>query len=363
MRPAPKGAAGVMLGLLLAVLGACTATPAPEPVPTDDRVGRSQATIEAVVGSDEVPGCSAAVGNDGEVVWQGVRGVAVEEPATPITPDTTFDIGSVSKQFTALAVATLADRGRLSLDDVVAEHLDGYPPWAEKVTLSQLIHHTGGVPDMDGLAVAAGVSGEMELSFDDVLQVIKEGATALEFEPGSRWAYTDTGYLLLAAIVEDVTHQPLAEYLQQTFFAPLDLTMTVGPPLQDPTRTRSYRAGANGRFEIIDTNADLRGASGIRATPTELVGWADNYRTGTVGGQLVTAPESTAVSGGFEDSRYGFGILISPDLTLWHSGDTGGFHTAFGVSADRAWALAVACNSVGLDPWTIFEPLGEIWGP
>ena len=69
------------------------------------------------------------------------------------------------------------------------------------------------------------------------------------------------------------------------------------------------------------------------------------------------------MSGAFENSRYGLGILISPDQTLWHNGVAGGFHTAFGVSADRAWAITVACNSVGFDPWTIFEPLGEIWMP
>lgn len=363
MPPAPRRTAGVLLTMLLALTAGCAVTPPPEPSPADDRVVRSQAALDSVVGSGSLPGCSAAVGNQGQVVWQGVRGVAVVDPATPLTADTTFDIGSVSKQFTALAVATLADRGRLSLDDPVSKHLDGFPPWADEVTLSQLIHHTSGIPDIYGLSVAAGVSWEMELSFDDLLQVIKEGAPVLDFEPGSQWAYSGTSYLLLAAVVEDVTGQSLAEYLQQTFFAPLDLIMAVGPALQDPTRTRSYRAGANGRFEIIDINADHRGSIGIRATPTELVRWADNYRTGTVGGQLVTVPGSDAVSGAFENSRYGLGILISPDQTLWHNGVAGGFHTAFGVSADRAWAITVACNSVGLDPWTIFEPLGEIWMP
>lgn len=361
MRSAPRRTAGLLLTVLLALAAGCAVTPSPEPTPADERVVRSQAAVDSVVGSGSVPGCSAAVGHEGQVVWQGVRGVAVVEPSTPLTADTTFDIGSVSKQFTALAVAILADQGRLKLDDLVSKHLNGYPSWADEVTLSQLIHHTSGIPDVDGLAVAAGISSEMELNFDDLLQVIKEEATVLDFEPGSQWAYSSTSYLLLAAVVEEVTRQPLAEYLQQTFFAPVGLSMTVGPPLQDPTRTRSYRAGANGQFEIIDTNADFRGATGIRATPTELVRWADNYRTGRVGGQLVTVPESTAVSGGWENSRYGFGILISSDQTLWHSGDTGGFHTAFIVSADRSWAIAVACNSVGLEPWKILEPLGEIW--
>ena len=105
-----------------------------------------------------MPGCSAAVGNEGAVVWQGVRGVAVVEPTTPLTADTTFDIGSVSKQFTALAVALLAEEGRLSLYETVADHLDRYPAWAGQMTLSELIHHTSGIPDY---TLAAGFTKEL----------------------------------------------------------------------------------------------------------------------------------------------------------------------------------------------------------
>ena len=98
--------------------------------------------------ADIEPGCSAAVGERGQVLWQSQRGLAVLQPESPITAATAFDIGSVSKQFTALAAALLAENGRLSLDDTVAEHLDGYPDWAGQVTLSQLVHHTSGIPEI-----------------------------------------------------------------------------------------------------------------------------------------------------------------------------------------------------------------------
>ena len=352
-----------MLALICA-LTACTYGPEPNLLVRDDRPARSQAALDEVVGTvTSTPGCSAAVANDGKVVWQGVRGAAVLEPLTEITVDTTFDIGSVSKQFTALAIGLLAEQGALSLADHLSDHLDSYPGWADEVTLEQLVHHTSGIREIDLLATDAGVSGEMELSFAEVLAVIAKYGTELDFEPGTEWAYSSSNYLLLAAVLEQVTGQSLPEHLQRTFFDPLELTMTVGPPLNDPGRTRSYRAGANGQFEIIDLNADARGATGIRSTPAELARWADVYRTGQVAGTLVTDPATDAAPGAPENGRYGHGIIISPESFLWHSGDTGGFHTAFGVSPDRHWSGAVSCNAVGLDAWKIFDTLAEIWAP
>lgn len=335
--------------------------PPPDPAPGDDRPARSQAVLDAAVGTGPVPGCSAAVGREGTVLWRGAQGVAVVDPESAITTDSTFDIGSVSKQFTALAVALLAQQGRLSLDDPVAKHLDGYPEWADEVTLTHLVHHTSGVADIDDLLGVVGISPEMEVSFTDLLAVIAEKAPALEFRPGSQWAYSNSNYLLLAAVAEEVAGQPFGDQLRQVFFDPLDLPMVLGPPLNDPDRTRSYRVGATGKFEIIDTNGDARGATGIRATPSDLVRWADVYRTGTVGGPLVTEPDPDAADGAYENSRYGLGIFIGEDGELWHDGGTGGFRTAFAISADRTMASSVTCNSIDHDPWKILEELVPIW--
>ena len=112
--------------LCVLVVGGCSQPiRAPEQSPSSDPGARSQAALEELVVAAHEPGCSAVVGRRGRVLWQGQRGLAVLQPATPITAETTFHIGSVSKQFTALAAALLAEEGRLSLDDTVAEHLDG----------------------------------------------------------------------------------------------------------------------------------------------------------------------------------------------------------------------------------------------
>ena len=213
------------------VVGGCSQPiRAPEQSPSPDRGARSQAALEElVVAPDTEPGCSAVVGERGRVLWQGQAGLGVLQPATPITAETTFHIGSVSKQFTALAAALLAEDGRLSLDDTVAEHLDGYPDWAEQVTLSQLIHHTSGIPEVIKLMSLRGTELDTKASREDLLEAIREVKT-LDFEPGSQWAYSNSNYLLLGLIVEQTSGRPLATHLAQTFFSPLDLTMALEPP-------------------------------------------------------------------------------------------------------------------------------------
>ena len=359
-----RGLPTALGGLLVLVLcAAATCSPRPEPglLVRNDRPTRSQRAVDDVVGRDTVPGCSAAVGERGKVIWQGHRGLALVEPAAAITEHTAFDIGTISMQFTALSVALMAKQGRLSLDDTVAEHLDGYRSWAGRVTIDQLIHHTSGVPDIVPLMRARGVAEETEARRSVLLDALAEVST-LDFEPGTRWAYSDSNYLLLGAIVEKQTGSSLGRHLDQTFFDPLDLSMSLNWP-GPADRSRSYRGYPDGRFEIADVAWEAPGLSGIRATPSELVRWGDVYRTGAVAGTLVTDPARGSVDGAYDDNDYGLGILIAPDQVLWHDGYAGGFHSIFGVSADREIAIAVTCNSVSIEPSDIAEPLVGIWDP
>jgi CubicO group peptidase (beta-lactamase class C family) len=168
--------------------------------------------------------------------------------------------------------------------------------------------------------------------------------------------------VLLGLIVEQTSGQPLREHLAQTLFAPMGLALGWRRPGSTPAGTRSYRADAQGQFEVADLGWDVSGASGIWATPADLIRWADVYRTGVVGGKLVTQPQKDAVDGALDNnSRYGLGIIIGPDGVLWHNGDAGGFHSAFLVSADRDHAIAVACNSNGIEPFDIAHALVRIW--
>jgi len=122
---------------------------------------------------------------------------------TPISPETSFDIGSVSTQFTATAVLLLANQGKLSTSDPLSKHLEGLPSWSRTVTLGQLMHHVSGIPDYLGLLAARGIAFEEKTSREHVLKLISE-VEFLNFKPGSRWEYSNSNYPLLAMVIEKI---------------------------------------------------------------------------------------------------------------------------------------------------------------
>ena len=226
-----RGAAALLLAVLFALVATgCSAHGAdPVPTPTDSLAARSQAVLDQAVVAD-APGCSAAVGEHGKVLWQGVRGMADLESGTPISPDTLFDVGSVSKQFTATAVLLLANQGKLSTSDPLSKHLTGLPSWSRTVTLGQLMHHVSGIPEYLQLLEARGLTSfpfEEKISRKLELKVISE-VEFLDFKPGSKWQYSNSNYLLLGTVVEKVSGQQLPEFLQRNIFGPLQLHMVVG---------------------------------------------------------------------------------------------------------------------------------------
>jgi CubicO group peptidase (beta-lactamase class C family) len=328
------------------------------PSRSHDWASRSQAVIDALVQPDE-PGCSAAVGVEGEVVWEGVQGVADIDQGRRITPETVFDIGSVSKQFTATAILLLVADGKLSLRAPLSRHVGGLPGWADTVSVDQLLHQTSGIPDYFQLLADGGHEFTDQLSQEQMLQVLA-AVPSLGFVPGSRWEYSNSNYVLLAEVVEQVSGQPLPGFLSSRIFQPLHLNMVMDPEPANPQKALSYAKDAKG-FSPLDSHWELVGDGGIHTTPHELVRWADNYRTGTVGGEeLLTAQTADPVKaqGGY---RYGAGILVNQDGTLWHEGTWEGFITAFRVSPDRHTAVAVSCNINEGDAEPIATTLMSLW--
>lgn len=349
---------GWALGSVLLV--SCSPAAEPTPVPSTDTATLSQRALDLAVFDPNGPGCGAAVGEQGVVVWQGARGVADLDSGTPITESTVFDIGSVTKQFTATMILLLAADGKLALDDRVSEHLNGLPDWAKRVSISDLIHHASGIPDFFGLLLAEGHTLDTPTGRDLAFRVIA-GVRQLDFKPGTRFEYSNSNYLLLGHLIEGVTQNRLADVLANRIFRPLGLDLVMAPIETVPGKARSYRFGDDTRYRVADWHWDAAGAAGIQARLADLVQWADNYRTGTVGGQdLLHAQLKDAVDSG-DGSRYGAGILTVPDGSLTHDGEYGGFHTLFYVSPDRTREIAVACNLAEINVSEIGQKLAELW--
>jgi CubicO group peptidase (beta-lactamase class C family) len=320
----------------------------------------SQRVLENAI-SDSGPGCSAAVGSKGTVVWTGVRGVADTAGGDKITPDTVFDIGSVSKQFTATAALLLADAGKLALDDPLTKHLPEFPKWADTVTITELMHQTSGIPEYEGLLTKQGFQATDRTTEEQALQALM-AVPQLNFKPGSQFGYSDSNYLLLGEIVHRVSGEPLPQFLNAEIFGPLGLGMVVDPVGAVAHKAVSYAGGAAG-YRPVTSAWEQIGDGAVQATPSQLVVWADNYRTGRVGGpRLLEAQLAGAVEiGPGIPVHYGAGIYIKADGTLDHDGASTGFVTAFRVSKDRLTSIAISCNADDQIPEALADSIAKFW--
>ena len=321
-----------------------TASVAPSASATlDDLARRSDRWLTAATRSIR-PGCSAAAAVDGELAWSGARGIADIDANTPLTTTTRFDIGSVANQFTATAILLLAQEGKLALTDQLSAHLTDIPAWAGLVSIEQLLHQTSGVPDIWAVMLHARFTPDQATTQEDAVHALQV-AEQLNFDPGRYFEFTDSNYLLLAEVVRAVSGLSLPEYLRERVFDPANLDIGF--------RSDTRGEVAVGYEEILgelrpaSNNWVMLGPGFLLATPSELVRWADNYRTGAVGGpHLLDAIDRDAVPVGStpESSRYGAGILTRTDGSIEHDGWPPGGRSYFAVSPDRHTAVALSCN-------------------
>lgn len=342
--------------VVLALAGGCGQDARkPEPTPLSQAARADLALTRRL--TEDRPGCSAAVGVDGQVVWTGTRGVASLETKAPLTADTVFDIGSVSKQFTATAVLLLAASGALTVDDRLSDHVDGLPAWAGQVSVAQLMHHTSGIPDYVELLEDRGFTLQERTTQEQAVRVVA-GAGTPRFPPGSRFEYSNSNYLLLAEVVRHASGKALPVFLRERVFTPLGLGMVMDPVTPIPAKATSYSGG-----QVADSRWEQVGDGAVQATPGELVRWADNYRTGKVGGAPLLAaqladPVPSDLGPGMD---YAAGVIVADDGTLLHAGAWAGFRTAFEIRPDRHTAYAVSCNSADHDPLAVVADLRGIW--
>ncbi len=276
--------------------------------------------------------CNGAylVARAGEPIYVGAVGDAGDPAQTPLTAQSAFDIGSISKQFTAMAVLKLADEGRLSLEDPVTRLLPDFP--YPDVTIVQLMTHTSGIPDaIEGYNEDLR-AGRGPFNGEDVVRRLIVAGRPLAFAPGSRFQYNNAGYMVLANVVEAASGRPFATYLDETFFKPLGMSETRlrTPENEGAIARRVY--GFRPRPDVPRRAGDqipgfyVRGAGGLYSTVGDLLIWQNALNAGRVVplDLLRRATEPTRLSDG-TTTPYGFGGLnLRPDSDggrrVWHGG-------------------------------------------
>ena len=212
------------------------------------------------------PGAAVIVVRDGAVILRKGYGLANLELGVPIQPEMVFRLASVTKQFTAMAILMLSEEGKLALTDDITKYLPGYPTHGQTITIEHLLTHTGGVKDLESLPARLAVARN-DLSLAEVIALFQD--EPLDFAPGEAWSYSNSGYVLLGAIIEQISGLSYAEFIQQHIFIPLGMTHSYYDDTIHliPGRVVGYSRGADGYANaayMSMTHPHAAGALGCR---------------------------------------------------------------------------------------------------
>ncbi|MCD9186580.1 MAG: beta-lactamase family protein [Pyrinomonadaceae bacterium] len=234
--------------------------------------------------NSKTSGVAVAVLKDGKVVFKKGYGTANLEYEIPISTKTIFNIASVSKQFTAFAIYLLEKHGKFSLEDDVRKFIPEIPDYGKTIKINHLLAHTSGVRDQAALMSVAGWRAGEAVTTEDILRVISR-QKELNFEPGTRFLYSNSGYILLAEIVKRVSGQSFSEFTKKNIFKPLEMNDTQFNDDHEriiKNRAESYEL-ENGIFKKKALNDSSVGASNLYTTVEDMAKWALNFESPKVG--------------------------------------------------------------------------------
>ena len=259
------------------------------------------------------PGCALSVMKDGQIIYKRGYGMADLDHDVPINPETVFHVASVSKQFTAAAISLLAQEPKLSLDDDVRKYIKELPDFGATITIRHLIHHTSGLRDQWSLLSLAGWRRSHDLITDDDVLDLMSRQKDLNFKPGEKYLYSNTGYTLLAQIVRRVSGLSLREFTTNRIFKLLDMKSThFRDDYQETVKHMAYgyRDGRGGNgYRLSVTNYDTVGATSLLTTVEDLAQWDENFYRPRVGGsELVEQQLQRGKLNSGKQLDYAFGL-------------------------------------------------------
>ena len=335
--------------------------------PSDEQLSNLDQRIENYLSSSNIPGALVAIASRGQIIHLETYGLANVELSVPVTDNTVFEIGSISKQFVSTAVMLLAQDNKLELDDPIEKFIAGIPSEWLGVTVRQLLTHTSGIPDYEEIA-SYDIYGE-RLTPEEIIEIAH--SRPMDFAPGTGWYYSNTGYYLLSMIVERVEGQPLGQILKTRIFDPVGMTQT---RLADPEAIIEHRAAGywiNKTGELInrrptETSSTL-GAGGILSSVYDLAKWDEVL----YGNELLSADsktqmwERTQLPNG-ERTRYGFGWFVNPYNGLprqYHGGQVAGFVAQFARFSEQEISVILFMNRYRADTRPVWRDVLHTYMP
>ena len=298
-----------------------------------------------------IPGAALAIVRGGQTVKTAAYGMASLEWRAPATSNTVFEIGSVTKQFTAAAILLLVQEGKLAVDDKISRHLQGAPAGWSQISIRHLLTHTSGLKNYTGLD-----GFELARHLTQTQFIAQIAAYPLDFPPGEKWSYCNSGYNLLGYIIENVSGKSYGDFLEQNIFAPLGMAATGQrePRALLPLRASGYETNRAG--QLIHRNEDLTdvfSAGALVSTVGDLAKWNAALDTDEILSAASRAQMWTPVK--LNDGTthpYGFGWFLQPWLghaNIGHNGSTAGFSASLQRFPEAGVTVIVLTNSDEFD--------------
>jgi CubicO group peptidase (beta-lactamase class C family) len=344
------------------------------------------ATVFDGVATDKTPGLAVLVKKNGKVIFEQGYGLKELKTGSKIDTKTNFRLASVTKQFTATAIMLLVHDQKLSYETTLGEIFLEFPEYGKKVTLRQLLNHTGGLPDYEDLMDAQEKekgpiwSAEKQIQDVEVLQLLEKAAKG-KFAPGTKWDYSNSGYVLLGLVIAKVSGNSYGDFLHERIFAPLKMTDTIvylKGKNSVPNRAfgHSKEKDAFKETDQSSTSATL-GDGGVYSSVDDLSKWDDALRNHTLlreaemkqafvpgkyGNSAVLPDDAPTALKGVQ-VEYGFGWFLDPykgHERMWHYGETTGFKTAIQRFSKDGLSVIVLCNRTDLDPGTLATKIADL---
>jgi CubicO group peptidase (beta-lactamase class C family) len=317
------------------------------------------------------PGCAVGVYREGGTVYEGAYGLANVEHRVAIDPArTVFNVGSVSKQFTAASILLLAKDGKLRLDDDIRKHVPEIRDYGHTITIDHLLHHTSGLRDYTELWWMAGKSWWDLANEHDALTTLSR-QSALDFIPGSKYGYSNTGYFLLSMIVHRTSGTTLAQFARERIFAPLGMKNTYFEDALGrvtPHLATGYALQSDGSLQRRSSGWIPYGDSDLHTTVADLGRWQHNFDAPTVGGSWLV--QQMEQRGALNDGRpidYARGLQVYDRgyrgrRTVMHDGGTwDGFRSDVMRLPGENLSIAVLCNADDAPAGRLRDRLAEVF--
>ena len=312
------------------------------------------------------PGCAVGVYQGERILLRRAYGMANLDHDVPLSPSSVFHVASVSKQFTAAAVHLLVQDGKLSLDDEVRTHVRELPDFGKRITIRHLLHHTSGIRDQWSLLGLAGWRYSRDLITDGDVLALLSRQKDLNFDPGARHLYSNSGYTLLAVIVSRVSSKSFREFTTQRIFAPLGMTNThFRDSFNEIVKGQAYGYSRQGdTFQLSVTNFDTAGATSLLTTVEDLAKWHANFDKRAVGGDaLAAAMLERGVLNNGERLGYASGLthgVYRGLATVGHGGSDAGYRSALLRFPEQRMGIAVLCNLAQTNPTVLAQRVADV---